>query len=169
MARRRTEPFSCATITRTTLTSDLTMRPMIRRLCLAALAALACSPALAQLVRSPGERVVIATATLALQTQLATKDIPAVVAACREVTGLTVSHAVLKGRSNYACLYRVRDGIGMTGQDTLLGGAELVETVTASGADATSVLGAEVVAAGLRPSAPDLGADSGLPISTVLV
>ncbi len=32
-----------------------------------------------------------------------------------------------------------------------------------------AVLGAEVVAAGLRPSAPDLGADSGLPISTVLV
>ena len=49
MARRRTEPFSCATITRTTLTSDLTMRPMIRRLCLAALTALACTPALAQL------------------------------------------------------------------------------------------------------------------------
>ena len=49
MARRRTEPFGAATITRTTLTSDLTMRPMIRRLCLAALTALACTPALAQL------------------------------------------------------------------------------------------------------------------------
>ena len=49
MARRRTEPFGAATITRTTLTSDLTMRPLIRRLCLAALTALACTPALAQL------------------------------------------------------------------------------------------------------------------------
>ena len=49
MARRRTEPFGAATITRTTLTSDLTMRPLIRRLCVAALTALACTPALAQL------------------------------------------------------------------------------------------------------------------------
>lgn len=32
-----------------------------------------------------------------------------------------------------------------------------------------AILGAEVVAAGLPPSSPDLGADSGLPISTVLV
>ena len=32
-----------------------------------------------------------------------------------------------------------------------------------------AILGAEVVAAGLPPSASDLGADSGLPISRVLV
>ena len=104
------------------------------------------APALAHLADHPDQRIVIATATLALQTQLATKDIPAAVAACHEITGRTVSHAVLKGRSNYACLYRVRDGVGATDQDTLLGGAELVETVVAAGADATSVLGAEVVA-----------------------
>lgn len=122
------------------------------------------APALAHLAEHPDQRIVIATATLALQTQLATKDIPAAVTACHEVTGLTVNHAVLKGRSNYACLHRVRDGIGMTGQDTLLGGAELVETVVASGADATSVLGAEVVA--LREWAEEQATSGGGPTGT---
>ncbi len=118
------------------------------------------APALAHLAEHPDQRIVIATATLALQTQLAVKDIPAAVAACQEVTGRKVSHAVLKGRSNYACLHRVRDGVGATAQDTLLGGAELVETVVASGADATSVLGAEVVA--LREWAEEQAAGGGL-------
>ena len=104
------------------------------------------APALAHLAENPDQRVVVATATLALQTQLATRDIPAAVEACREVTGQTISHAVLKGRSNYACLHRVREGGGFEQQGTLLGGAELAEAVVASGADATSVLGAQVVA-----------------------
>ncbi len=104
------------------------------------------APALAHLAENPDQRVVVATATLALQAQLATRDIPAAVEACREVTGQTISHAVLKGRSNYACLHRVREGGGFEQQGTLLGGAELAEAVVASGADATSVLGAQVVA-----------------------
>jgi ATP-dependent DNA helicase DinG len=54
------------------------------------------------------ERVVIATATLALQHQLVERDIPALVAALPEVD---TSFAVLKGRSNYACLHRVREGV----------------------------------------------------------
>jgi len=70
------------------------------------------APALAKLVAEPESRVVIATATLALQAQLASKDIPAAVAACEEVTGAVVRHAVLKGRSNYVCLLKVRDGQG---------------------------------------------------------
>lgn len=61
---------------------------------------------------STGERVVVATATLALQTQLATKDIPTALAAVEEVTGEQPKTAVLKGRSNYACLHRARDGVG---------------------------------------------------------
>jgi ATP-dependent DNA helicase DinG len=68
------------------------------------------APALAKLVTQPNSRVVIATATLALQAQLAGKDIPAAVAACEQVSGSQISYAVLKGRSNYACLLRVRDG-----------------------------------------------------------
>ena len=92
------------------------------------------APALARLVQDPESRVVIATATLALQAQLANKDIPAAVAACEEVTGQAVSAAVLKGRSNYACLLRVRDGLGADQQ------ALLPEPGEATG------LGAEVVA-----------------------
>jgi ATP-dependent DNA helicase DinG len=58
-----------------------------------------------------GERVVVATATLALQHQLVERDIPRLVEA---VAGphpeVDTSFAVLKGRSNYACLHRVREG-----------------------------------------------------------
>ncbi|CUR58558.1 putative ATP-dependent helicase DinG homolog [metagenome] len=54
------------------------------------------------------KRVVIATATLALQHQLVERDIPALVSALPE---LEASFAVLKGRSNYACLHRVREGV----------------------------------------------------------
>lgn len=54
------------------------------------------------------QRVVIATATLALQHQLVERDLPRLVEA---VGGnLDASYAVLKGRSNYACLHRVREG-----------------------------------------------------------
>ncbi len=70
------------------------------------------APALAALSENPEGRVVIATATLALQAQLANKDIPAAVAACEKVTGKVIRHAVVKGRSNYACLLRVREGGG---------------------------------------------------------
>ncbi len=103
------------------------------------------APALARLVQSPRERIVIATATLALQSQLAHKDIPAALDACKRVTGKRVSHAVLKGRTNYACLYRVRDSLG-SGQESLLGGSELAEVLTAVATDASSRVGAEVVA-----------------------
>ncbi|MGH3472165.1 MAG: ATP-dependent DNA helicase, partial [Nocardioidaceae bacterium] len=58
-----------------------------------------------------GERVVVATATLALQHQLVERDIPAMLDATSEVLGEHPSYAVLKGRSNYACLHRIRDGV----------------------------------------------------------
>ncbi len=57
------------------------------------------------------DRVVVATATLALQHQLVERDIPALLAAAAEVLGAEPSYAVLKGRSNYACLHRMRDGV----------------------------------------------------------
>lgn len=103
------------------------------------------APAFAHLVQHPEERVVVATATLALQAQLATKDIPTVAQACADVTGQRVTHAILKGRTNYACLHRVRDGLGQD-QETLLGGSELAEALRASATDPASKLGAEVVA-----------------------
>lgn len=57
------------------------------------------------------DRVVVATATLALQHQLVERDIPALVEAAEEVLGEDATYAVLKGRSNYACLHRVREGV----------------------------------------------------------
>ncbi len=55
------------------------------------------------------DRVVVATATLALQHQLVERDIPRLMEAVGP--GHDTSFAVLKGRSNYACLHRVREGV----------------------------------------------------------
>jgi ATP-dependent DNA helicase DinG len=57
------------------------------------------------------KRVVIATATLALQHQLVERDIPALLEAADHVLGRDATYAVLKGRSNYACLHRIREGV----------------------------------------------------------
>ncbi|MDQ6641798.1 MAG: ATP-dependent DNA helicase, partial [Actinomycetota bacterium] len=63
------------------------------------------------------DRVVVATATLALQHQLVERDIPALVEAAQDklpstgASTTTPSYAVLKGRSNYACLHRIREGV----------------------------------------------------------
>ena len=106
------------------------------------------APALAALSENPEGRVVIATATLALQAQLANKDIPAAIAACEQVTGKVIRHAVVKGRSNYACLLRVRDGGGVE-QDALVADPA-----------ATTAAGAEVVA--LRTWAEEQAREAGL-------
>ena len=57
-----------------------------------------------------GQRVVVATATKALQEQLLTKDVPVAAAAL----GRPVSVAVLKGRQNYLCRKSVY-GLGLLG------------------------------------------------------
>ena len=57
------------------------------------------------------KRVVVATATLALQHQLVERDLPRLVEAVKDVKGIDTSYAVLKGRSNYACLHRIRAGV----------------------------------------------------------
>ncbi len=57
------------------------------------------------------DRVVVATATLALQHQLVERDLPALIQASQDVLARTPAYAVLKGRSNYACLHRVREGV----------------------------------------------------------
>ncbi len=54
-----------------------------------------------------GQRVVISTATLALQRQLLTCDIPTVVSACRELGFPPPTVAVLKGWSNYVCRWKL--------------------------------------------------------------
>jgi ATP-dependent DNA helicase DinG len=57
-----------------------------------------------------GRRVVVATATQALQHQLAEKDLPFLAAQSR--TRRDFTFAVLKGRSNYLCRQRVSEGTG---------------------------------------------------------
>ncbi|MFZ1490788.1 MAG: DEAD/DEAH box helicase, partial [Ilumatobacteraceae bacterium] len=57
-----------------------------------------------------GRRVVVATATKALQDQLATKDLPFVAEQLALHTGRDpFTWAVLKGRSNYVCLQRLHE------------------------------------------------------------
>ena len=103
-------------------------------------------PALSWLTQHPGERIVVATATLALQSQLADKDIPVALDAVEQVTGQRPVHAVLKGRTNYACLLRVRDAT-TAAQETLLSAADLAATMPSSAPSSApeSVLGAEVL------------------------
>ncbi|GAB2582420.1 ATP-dependent DNA helicase [Microlunatus antarcticus] len=116
------------------------------------------APALVWLTEHPGERIVVATATLALQAQLAHADIPAAIDAVEHVTGKRPEFSVLKGRSNYACLLRVRDG-GTSDQGTLISADDLVATArTAPTAD--SALGAEVLA--LREWAEDQASTGGV-------
>jgi len=57
------------------------------------------------------QRVVVATATLALQHQLVERDLPRLVEAIGDRPGVDASYAVLKGRGNYACLHRIREGV----------------------------------------------------------
>ncbi|MFF4652478.1 ATP-dependent DNA helicase [Streptomyces sp. NPDC001380] len=57
-----------------------------------------------------GDRVVVATATLALQRQLVERDLPRTVEALRPLLRRTPQFAMLKGRSNYLCLHRANEG-----------------------------------------------------------
>ncbi|MFG3056047.1 ATP-dependent DNA helicase [Kitasatospora sp. NPDC048239] len=57
-----------------------------------------------------GDRVVIATATLALQRQLVERDLPRTVEALHPVLRRRPLFAMLKGRSNYLCLHRANEG-----------------------------------------------------------
>jgi ATP-dependent DNA helicase DinG len=59
-----------------------------------------------------GRRVVVATATKALQAQLVDKDLPRLVEALTPVLGRTATFALAKGRSNYVCLQQLEGGPG---------------------------------------------------------
>ena len=118
------------------------------------------APALVRLTQQPGERIVVATATLALQSQLANADIPAALDAVEAVVGERPRHAILKGRTNYACLLKVRDGSAQD-QGSLISADDLAETIKAAPlATPESVLGAEVLA--LREWAEEQAGSGGL-------
>ena len=59
---------------------------------------------------SPDRRVIVATATLALQHQLVSRDLPRLADALEPVLGRRPTYAVLKGRHNYVCLDRLNRG-----------------------------------------------------------
>jgi ATP-dependent DNA helicase DinG len=54
-----------------------------------------------------GRKVLIATATLALQRQLVERDLPAVVPALEKELGRDISYAIYKGVGNYICLAKM--------------------------------------------------------------
>jgi len=83
--------------------------------------------------------VVVATATLALQSQLVERDLPALAPVVEELAGRPLRWAVAKGRGNYACLHRVRDGV--PDEDGALIAAEAVT------GGSTGALGREVLRA----------------------
>jgi ATP-dependent DNA helicase DinG len=66
-------------------------------------------PATAHALAS-GETVVVATATIALQRQLVDRDLPRLAEALEPLLGRPPVFAILKGRRNYLCLYRLRSG-----------------------------------------------------------
>jgi ATP-dependent DNA helicase DinG len=59
---------------------------------------------------NPDRRVIVATATLALQHQLVSRDLPRLVESLAPVLKRTPTYAVLKGRHNYVCLDRLHRG-----------------------------------------------------------
>ncbi|MEW1656229.1 MULTISPECIES: ATP-dependent DNA helicase [unclassified Streptomyces] len=66
-----------------------------------------------------GERVVVATATLALQRQLVERDLPRTVEALHPQLRRRPNFAMLKGRSNYLCLHRLHEGAPQDEEDGL--------------------------------------------------
>jgi ATP-dependent DNA helicase DinG len=73
--------------------------------------------------RVTGSRVVVATATIALQRQLIDRDLPRLASALEPLLGRAPTFAILKGRRNYLCLYRLREGAPEEPGDTLFGPA----------------------------------------------
>jgi ATP-dependent DNA helicase DinG len=57
------------------------------------------------------DRVVVATATIALQNQVVDRDLPALVDAVEPLLGRRPTYAILKGRSHYLCRNKVHGGM----------------------------------------------------------
>lgn len=68
---------------------------------------------------SSGRPVVISTATLALQNQLISRDIPAVAAALGDALGTEISSQVVKGKAHYVCRHKISGGYADEFQESL--------------------------------------------------
>ncbi|MFD9868433.1 ATP-dependent DNA helicase [Streptomyces niveus] len=82
-----------------------------------------------------GERVVVATATLALQRQLVERDLPRTVDALSPLLGRRPEYAMLKGRSNYLCLHRLNEGVPQEEEDGLFDQFEAAAPTSKLGKD----------------------------------
>jgi len=82
-------------------------------------------PAIAHALGRADRRVVLATATLALQRQLVAHDLPLISAALAPALGRTPEFALLKGRNNYVCLNKINSGEQDEEQDALFDSAAL--------------------------------------------
>ena len=67
-----------------------------------------------------GRKVLVATATLALQRQLVERDLPAVVPALEKALGREITYAVYKGVGNYICLQKMNSEIADPDGEVLL-------------------------------------------------
>ena len=67
-----------------------------------------------------GKRVLVATATLALQRQLVERDLPRVKEALEKELGRTISFAVYKGVGNYLCLQKMNADDGTADSELLV-------------------------------------------------
>ncbi|MFF5564149.1 ATP-dependent DNA helicase [Streptomyces sp. NPDC012623] len=82
-----------------------------------------------------GERVVVATATLALQRQLVERDLPRTVDALHPLLRRRPEYAMLKGRSNYLCLHRLHEGMPQDEEDALFDQFEAAAPTSRLGQD----------------------------------
>lgn len=82
-----------------------------------------------------GERVVIATATLALQRQLVERDLPRTVESLHPLLRRRPEFAMLKGRSNYLCLHRLHEGVPQEEEEGLFDPFEAAAPTSKLGQD----------------------------------
>jgi ATP-dependent DNA helicase DinG len=66
-----------------------------------------------------GSAVVVSTATIALQSQLIDRDLPRLATALEPLLGRAPTFAILKGRRNYLCVNRLRNGAADDPQEEL--------------------------------------------------
>ncbi len=82
-----------------------------------------------------GERVVVATATLALQRQLVERDLPRTVESLHPLLRRRPEFAMLKGRSNYLCLHRLHEGVPQDEEEGLFDQFEAAAPTSKLGQD----------------------------------
>ena len=68
-----------------------------------------------------GHKVLVATATLALQRQLVERDLPAVVPALEKTLGREITYAIYKGVGNYICLQKMNSEEPDADSEVMLG------------------------------------------------